>query len=93
MSDDCILFFLHSSAHIYFRYPDNIDLKIMHIIGEHMPAVIRGETTILEHLTKGNVLDSYYSQALGISYYTEYLARMASQLVHRYPHMQILEIG
>lgn len=75
------------------RYPDNIDLKIMHIIGTHMPEVIKGQANILEYLRKDDLLDDYYSQALGISYYTEYLARMAAQIVHRYPHMHILEIG
>ena len=65
----------------------------MHTIGKHMPAVIRGETTILEHLTKDNLLNDYYGEALGISYYTEYLARIVGQLVHRYPHLQILEVG
>jgi hybrid polyketide synthase/nonribosomal peptide synthetase ACE1 len=52
----------------------------MHTIGKHMPAVIRGETTILEHLTKDNLLNDYYGEALGISYYTEYLARIVGQL-------------
>lgn len=75
------------------RYPESIDLKVMHTVGEHMPAVIRGETTILEHLVHDNMLDDYYVNALGFHEYTKYLARMVGQIAHRYPHMDILEIG
>jgi hybrid polyketide synthase/nonribosomal peptide synthetase ACE1 len=75
------------------RYPESIDLKVMHAIGENMPAVVRGETTILEHLMKDNLLNDYYVNALGFHQYTNYLARMVGQIVHRYPRMNILEVG
>ncbi|KAI9776743.1 MAG: putative Hybrid PKS-NRPS biosynthetic cluster [Geoglossum umbratile] len=75
------------------RFPDNIDLKVMHVIGKHMPAVIRGEANILEYLKEDRLLDRYYEQAMGIGYYTHYLARLVETVVHRYPHMSILELG
>ena len=46
-------------------FPKSLDLKIMHIVGREMLRVIRGETTILEHLLPDGLLDSYYSNALG----------------------------
>ena len=58
-----------------------------------MPRVIRGETTILEHLLPSGLLDDYYVNALGFPQFSKWLARSASQLTHRYPQMDILEIG
>jgi hybrid polyketide synthase / nonribosomal peptide synthetase ACE1 len=74
-------------------YPDSIDLRIMYAIGENLPAVVRGETTLLEHMRKDNMLDEYYVHAVGFHPYMNYLGRLIGQIVHRYPHMNILEIG
>ena len=68
-------------------------MRIMHAVGENLPAVIRGETTILEHMLDDNMLNDYYVNALGFHEYTKYLARMVGQITHRYAHMNILEIG
>jgi hybrid polyketide synthase/nonribosomal peptide synthetase ACE1 len=40
-----------------------------------------------------NVLNDLYSQGLGFVEYSRFLAEGVAQLVHRYPHMNILEIG
>ena len=74
-------------------FPESPDLKIMHIVGREMPRVIHGETTILEHLLPNGLLDSYYSNALGVPQCTTWLSRMTAQLTHRYPRMNVLEIG
>lgn len=74
-------------------FPDSPDLNIMHVVGREMPRVIRGETTILEHLLPNNLLNDYYSNALGFPEFTIWLSRMTAQLSHRYPRMNILEIG
>ena len=75
------------------RFPDSLDLKLMLAVGENLPAAIRGETEILEHMTRDHMLDNYYVSALGLPQCTKYIAKMASQVVNRYPHMKILEIG
>ena len=74
-------------------FPESPDLRIMHIVGREMPRVIRGETTILEHLLPDGLLDNYYSNALGFPQFTTWLSQMTAQLTHRYPHMNVLEIG
>ncbi|KAL2048919.1 hypothetical protein ABVK25_010772 [Lepraria finkii] len=74
-------------------FPESPDLKIMHIVGREMPRVIRGETTILEHFLPDGLLDNYYSNALGFPQFTTWLSQMTDQLTHRYPHMDVLEIG
>ena len=75
------------------RYPDNIDLALMHAVGENLPAVIRGQQTMLESMVQDNMLNSFYVSAHGMPRYTEYLALMAGQIGHRYPHMNVMEIG
>lgn len=75
------------------RFPESPDLEIMHVVGEQMPRVIQGQTTILEHLLPNDLLDNYYVHALGFPQFSKWLARMAGQIAHRYPRMNILEIG
>ena len=75
------------------KFPDSPDLQIMHIVGREMSRVIRGETTILEHLLPNNRLNEYCSNALGFPQFTEWLSRMIAQLSHRYPRMEIVEVG
>ncbi|KAI0194230.1 beta-ketoacyl synthase domain-containing protein [Astrocystis sublimbata] len=80
-------------AKLTFRYSDTPDVRIMRAVGENMLGVFRGETTILEHLRPNNLLDDYYVGALGMSMITKWLGSTVAQLAHRYPRMNILEIG
>jgi len=66
---------------------------MLHIIGQQLPRVIRGETTILEQIRTDGLLDEYYVSALGYPHFSKWLARTTSQIAHRYPQMDILEIG
>ncbi|CZT02515.1 related to polyketide synthase [Rhynchosporium agropyri] len=74
-------------------HSDNVDTKLMVAVGENLPAAVRGETDILSHMTKDDVLFRYYKEALGIPQSNEYISRMMKQISHRYPHTSILEIG
>ncbi|KAL2071876.1 hypothetical protein VTL71DRAFT_13111 [Oculimacula yallundae] len=74
-------------------YGSDADFNIMRAVGENLPAVVRGETTILEHMTKDNRLDEYYIDALGFDHAYDVATGMVAQFVHRYPHMDIIEIG
>ncbi|GAP90879.1 putative hybrid NRPS PKS [Rosellinia necatrix] len=78
---------------IFDRYPTNIDLRLMRAVGDNLPAVIRGELSMLEPMLQDNMLNDFYVIAHGMPRYTQYLATMASQIGHRYPHMDVLEIG
>nr|A0A7L8UVC9.1 RecName: Full=Polyketide synthase-nonribosomal peptide synthetase ffsA; Short=PKS-NRPS ffsA; AltName: Full=Cytochalasans biosynthesis cluster protein ffsA [Aspergillus flavipes]QOG08944.1 FfsA [Aspergillus flavipes] len=78
---------------IISKYPDSLDMKLMHAVGEHLLPVIRGETTMLEYMREDNLLNDFYVHAIGFDEYTENLAQQVSQFSHRYPHMNILEIG
>ncbi|KAK8075474.1 hypothetical protein PG997_010137 [Apiospora hydei] len=72
---------------------DSVDITLLCAVGENIPAAVRGETTILEHMLPNNLLDDFYKQGLGFAIYNTFLARMLEQFVHRYPHARILEIG
>ncbi|KAI0802200.1 KR domain-containing protein [Xylaria sp. FL0064] len=74
-------------------FVNTIDVKIINTIGEQMPRVFRGETTILEHLRAGELLDTYYANALGLPECSKWLAHAVKRIFHRYPHMNIMEVG
>ncbi|KAI9768100.1 MAG: putative Hybrid PKS-NRPS biosynthetic cluster [Geoglossum simile] len=75
------------------KYPDSIDLKLMAAIGENMPRAVRGEITMLEPMMQNNMLTDFYVKALGMDEYLSRLASMSSHIGHRYPQMNVLEIG
>ena len=68
-------------------------MQLTFAVGDNLPAVLRGETTILEHMTKDNLLDRFYEVGVGLNEYSHFLSKIVKQLVHRYPRMKILEIG
>lgn len=75
------------------KYPDSVDVRLLSAVGENIPAAVRGQTTILEHMLPDNLLDDFYKQGVGIHRYNLFLASMVKQITHRYPHANILEIG
>lgn len=74
-------------------YFDNVDVKLLSAVGENIPAALRGQTTILEHLLLNNMLDDFYKEGLGFVRYNSFLASMMKQVAHRYPHARIFEIS
>lgn len=77
-------------------FPGVVDFEIMHLVGTQMPRVFRGETSMLEEFRAGDsvgILDRYYAEAFGLSESAKWVSRAVAQIVDRYPHMNILEIG
>ncbi|KAH6869498.1 polyketide synthetase [Thelonectria olida] len=75
------------------KYAHTVDMQLARAVGDNLPAVLRGETTMLEHLTKDNLLDRFYEVGLGLKEFSGYLGKTVEQVVHRHPRMKILEIG
>ncbi|KAJ5503746.1 Acyl transferase/acyl hydrolase/lysophospholipase [Penicillium fimorum] len=75
------------------RHPDSIDIKVLRAVGENLSAVIRGDMNLLEILVQDNMLAEFYAKTLGIDAYLETIAQTARQISHRYPHVNVLEIG
>ena len=68
-------------------------MKLAYTVSNNLPAVIRGETTILEHLTKDGLLDRFYKVGLDLKEFSAFLDNIVKQVVNRYPRIKILEIG
>jgi NAD(P)-dependent dehydrogenase (short-subunit alcohol dehydrogenase family)/SAM-dependent methyltransferase len=71
------------------------DVEIMHLVGERMPSVFAGNTTMLEEFRVGDVdvLDRYYAEGIGLRELGTWVGRAVKQLADRHPHMKILEVG
>lgn len=74
-------------------YREDGNVKIILAVGDNLPASVRGETTILEHMIKDDMLEQHYKKSLGAEVANEFLANMMKQIIYRYPHAKILEIG
>ncbi|KAL4923299.1 uncharacterized protein BDV17DRAFT_296474 [Aspergillus undulatus] len=72
---------------------DLIDYDMMHLVGQQMPRVLRGETNMLEEMRVSNILDNYYKGAFGSREAGLWIGKIISQLAERYPHLNILEVG
>lgn len=75
------------------RHSKSVDIRLLSAVGENIPAVVRGQTTILEHMIKDNMLDDLYKIGLGVDKYNGFLTKVVQQILHRYPHAKIFEIG
>ena len=75
------------------KHSKDIDVKLLSAVGDNIPAAVRGQTTILEHMLPNGLLDDFYRHGLGFARYNLFLAGMMKQMTHRYPHAKILEIG
>lgn len=75
------------------KHAESLDMRMVDAVGRNIPGVVKGETTILEHLMKDDLLGQYYCDGLGHPSYTTYLARTLAQISHRYPAINVLEIG
>lgn len=74
-------------------YAHVIDVKLLRAIGENLSAITKGEKKAIEIGMADDWLAQYYQNAVGMPVYTRHLARAIKQIVHRFPHMHILEIG
>lgn len=64
-------------------------------VGEGLFATLSGEseTNILATMMNDNLLNEYYSGSVGMGTYLDDMGRLVGQLSHRFPRMNILEVG
>lgn len=74
-------------------YSDSIDIKLLSRVGENLSEIIRGDKNLLEILMDDNMLAEFYAKSFGIDTYLNAVAQAARQISHRYPHVNVLEIG
>ena len=70
-----------------------MDALLIESTGQNLPSTIRERASILEHMTKDKLLFRFYEEGIGLNAANWWLAKMAKQIAHRYPHMKILEVG
>ncbi|KUI67778.1 Polyketide synthase-nonribosomal peptide synthetase [Cytospora mali] len=84
---------LDDLAAAYGPYSHIADVKLLKAIGDNIIDIVTGQIQAIEIGMQDAMLSQYYEQALGFQEHTNFLARLVRQIVHRYPHMNILEVG
>lgn len=74
-------------------FKDCIDVRIVHKVGEVMSRIFDSEGVAPEQPIPTELLAEYYADAVGPRQSGQWLARGVKQLAHRYPYMNILEVG
>lgn len=75
------------------RSKQNTDLIGVLFLGDRLPAVVRGEHSMMQLMIETNIIDGFYDRDIPFCAYSEAVAKQMDQLAHRYPGMNILEIG
>ena len=75
------------------KYSESIDVKLLTAVGESLAAAVRGTRTSPEQSLTSQMLDNWYKGSPGYARYNSFLAAIIKQIVHRYPHTRILELG
>lgn len=70
-----------------------IDVNLLGNMGDNLIDIVRGDREPIEVGMKDEMLSTFYSNSIGMKEHTAYLARLLKQIVHRYPHLDILEVG
>ncbi|KAG6354080.1 hypothetical protein INS49_005051 [Diaporthe citri] len=74
-------------------HSDVIDVMILRAVGENIVRIATGEASAIDICMRNDMLSQFYMDGIGLAPYTKSLARIIKQIVHRYPHMDILEVG
>lgn len=75
------------------RHHDNVSVRLLQSVGAHLPETVRSGSSILEHMVKDSMWDKIYEEGFGLDQMNDYIAHMVGQIAHRYPRMNLLEIG
>ncbi|KAK8024536.1 polyketide synthase [Apiospora rasikravindrae] len=74
-------------------YPHSVDIALLAAVGTNLPSVMRGESEMLEHMLKDDLLSRLYTEGRGFSTCNDHVAEYVRQIAHKYPRAKILEIG
>lgn len=87
---------LDDIAQVTLKYRDRIGsvgLQLIEATGENLVHVIQKKENIFQYMTENGLLERFYDEGLGVTATNQWLAIMVKQISHRYPHMNILEVG
>ncbi|KFA72014.1 hypothetical protein S40288_07669 [Stachybotrys chartarum IBT 40288] len=74
-------------------YSDFEDLKLLKAFGENIVEIATGQTQAIEIGMEDELLSNIYERGLGFQQHIKILAQVVKQIIHRYPYMNILEVG
>lgn len=81
-------------AQILAPYEGRKDIKFVEVVGNNLVPVIRAGTSMLEHMNQDGLLRAFYEENAICSGPTgRWLARVVSQISHRFPSLNIFEVG
>ena len=81
-------------AQILAPYEGRKDIKFVEVVGDNLLPVIRAGTSMLEYMNQDGLLRAFYEENAICSGPTgRWLARLVSQLSHRFPRLNIFEVG
>lgn len=80
-------------AAAYEPYLNVADIRLLKAIGENIVEIATGQKQAVELAMQDGMLSKMYEWGLGFQEHTTFLARLVKQIVHRYPHLNILEVG
>ncbi|KAJ8112708.1 hypothetical protein ONZ43_g5332 [Nemania bipapillata] len=69
------------------------DVRLMHLVGERMLRVLRGETTMTAEFHKTDIVGDYFLNGVMMQASASWITGMMSQITERLPHLNVLEIG
>ncbi|EGP91889.1 polyketide synthase [Zymoseptoria tritici IPO323] len=69
------------------------DIKLVLLVGETMPRVLRGEADMLEEMRLSGLLDTFYRYGAGLYQATQWLTAVLKQITDRSPHLRMVELG
>jgi hypothetical protein len=74
-------------------FQESPDVRLMHVVGQSMPRILRGETTMLGEFRQCNLLGEYYAHGAVTQASASWIIEILKQIVYRLPHLHMLEIG
>ncbi|KAI8931497.1 hypothetical protein NX059_011163 [Plenodomus lindquistii] len=77
----------------YRNHESAYDGKLLVRVGEALPLVFRQEVEPLALMTHENLLEDYYTTAVGMPNTYAQISRFTNMLSHKYPNLDWLEIG
>ncbi|KAJ4376392.1 hypothetical protein N0V83_001675 [Neocucurbitaria cava] len=84
---------LRSMVDHYRFHETAYDGKLLVRVGEALPSIFRQEVEPLALMTHENLLEDYYTTAVGMPNTYAQISRYVTLLSHKYPNLDYLEIG
>ncbi|KAH9876419.1 hypothetical protein J1614_003550 [Plenodomus biglobosus] len=84
---------IHGMVEHYRNHASAYDGKLLVRVGEALPSVFRQEVEPLALMTHENLLEDYYTTAVGMPNTYAQISRFTNMLSHKYPNLDWLEIG